>query len=185
MCTLCLEYLTVDSFARDSSNKGGGRFYYCRACCKIRREERIDKITLRNSRLYKKNREAYLSYSVAYNQQNPERRLWSFARNRARRLNVPFNLIVEDIVIPEFCPALGIRLVPNIGVKGRALAESPNLDRIIPELGYVKGNVQVISHKANMWKANRPWNEWQRFAKWILSLKRPDVKTSMIEEKEF
>lgn len=173
-CTLCLEYLTVNSFA-NSKFYSKGKFYYCRACCRVRREERKDNIAMKNSRLYWRTREKHLAQAVEYNRSHPEKRLLQFARSRARKLGVPFNLVAEDIVIPEFCPALGIRLVPNLGVGGRALPESPNLDRIIPALGYVRGNVQVISHKANMWKANRPWDEWQRFAQWILTLKYPDL----------
>ena len=53
-----------------------------------------------------------------------------------------------DIVVPEFCPVLGLRL--KISEEGRWTDSSPSLDRFIPSLGYVKGNVRVIS-----WRANR------------------------------
>ena len=44
------------------------------------------------------------------------------------------------------CPVLGIPLV--IG-EGACSDNSPSIDRIIPELGYVKGNIKVISRRAN------------------------------------
>ena len=74
------------------------------------------------------------------------KRLLESAQNRARSRNIEINISIEDIIVPEFCPALGIKLEvsPN-----RASPNSPSLDRIVPELGYIKGNIQVISNKAN------------------------------------
>jgi hypothetical protein len=34
------------------------------------------------------------------------------------------------------------------------LPDSPSLDRVIPELGYVQGNVIWVSHRANSIKQN-------------------------------
>lgn len=73
------------------------------------------------------------------------------ARIRAKRLNVPFSLELSDIKIPEFCPVLGISLI--IGGKMR-IPNRPTLDRHIPELGYVAGNVSVICWLANKTKGN-------------------------------
>lgn len=53
--------------------------------------------------------------------------------------------------MPTICPVLGIPLVLG---QGKLHDNSPTLDRIIPELGYVKGNVKVISYKANRIKNN-------------------------------
>ncbi len=75
------------------------------------------------------------------------------ARVRAKRRGLPFSIVKEDIVIPEFCPVLGIGIVPAFGKIRRANKDhSPSLDRIIPELGYVPGNVMVISNRANSLK---------------------------------
>lgn len=72
------------------------------------------------------------------------------ARLRAARKNVPFDLEIDDIVIPERCPMLGIGLFVS---GGKATDNSPALDRNKPELGYVKGNVTVLSHRANQIKS--------------------------------
>lgn len=72
--------------------------------------------------------------------------LWIAARKRAKERNLLFDLELSDIVVPLNCPVLGIPLFKA----GKQLTpNSPSLDRIIPELGYTKGNVAVISHKAN------------------------------------
>ena len=80
-----------------------------------------------------------------------EARLWSSAKERSRKAGVPFDIQIADIVIPERCPILGIPLV----ISERTFSDtSPSLDRIDPSLGYVRGNIQVISHKANTMKNN-------------------------------
>ena len=73
-------------------------------------------------------------------------------RRRAKAKGVPFNLTLEDIKLPVLCPVLGIPLDYEYK-NGRLNSNSPSLDRRIPELGYVKGNVEVISMKANTIKA--------------------------------
>ena len=77
------------------------------------------------------------------------------ARSRAKKANVPFDLTFEDIVIPAVRPYLRIPLIAGHkeGDKRCGPTLLLMLDKIIPELGYVKGNVQVISMKAN-WMMN-------------------------------
>jgi len=73
-------------------------------------------------------------------------RMFIDAKGRAKKANFPFNIDKEDIFIPDRCPYLNIPLVlDNDGKQDN----SPSLDKIKPALGYVKGNVEVISEKAN------------------------------------
>lgn len=106
-------------------------------------------------------------YYRKYRELNHEQCLLSSARNRARLKKLPFNLTKEDIVIPEFCPILGIKLTRNMTNHGGSFS-SASIDKIIPELGYVKGNVQVISLLANGMKSNANRQQLLMFAKWIL-----------------
>jgi hypothetical protein len=84
--------------------------------------------------------------------------LWRGARLRAKKYGVPFTISVEDIIIPDFCPVFGYPLVPSERV---AKAVSPSLDRLIPEFGYVPGNIRVISHRANTLRSNGTVEEWE------------------------
>jgi hypothetical protein len=73
--------------------------------------------------------------------------------NKARRLGHESDLTLDDLTIPAVCPALGIPLV--LGLQGKSTAGRPNapsVDRIDSTLGYVKGNVRVISLRANILK---------------------------------
>lgn len=76
------------------------------------------------------------------------------AKQRASKQKIPFNIDYTDIVIPEYCPLLGIKLVKHLGSGGKKHDDSPSIDRIIPSLGYIKGNVWVISDKANRIKSD-------------------------------
>lgn len=98
---------------------------------------------------------------------NPAKHLLYAARRRAKRDNLPCTISEEDILIPEFCPALGIKLEGGKGKIGPS-PSAPTLDKIDPSLGYVKGNIQVISHKANAMKNNASYDELVKFANWIL-----------------
>jgi hypothetical protein len=51
-----------------------------------------------------------------------------------------------------------------IELRGRRSGSSPSLDRIIPERGYVPGNIRVISDRANRLKGGRNLNELRRLA---------------------
>jgi hypothetical protein len=92
--------------------------------------------------------------------------LWRGARERARKKGVPFTIAENDVLIPDTCPALGIPL--EKGVKSLH-ANSPTLDRLIPERGYVPGNIAVISHRANTMKSDATVEEIQKLYKWMSS----------------
>lgn len=91
----------------------------------------------------------------------PKRAMLNAAKRRAKQKGIPFNLTLEDISIPDYCPVLGIPL--EIG-KGAATDGSPSLDRIMPAMGYVKGNVIVISWRANRLKSDGLPDEHRRIA---------------------
>src|SRR5258708_1618023 len=86
------------------------------------------------------------------------RRLLALAKARARRLHVPFTITLADVRIPARCPALGIPL--RVG-QGIATYQSPTLDRLVAAMGYVPGNVSVISHRANSIKHNASIGEME------------------------
>jgi hypothetical protein len=96
----------------------------------------------------------------AYRKNNPAQTLLERARDRARKGGYECTITIADIIIPEFCPLLGIKLERGAGVGG-AKPSSPSLDKIRPELGYIPGNVWVISYRANMIKNDATLQELQ------------------------
>ena len=87
------------------------------------------------------------------------------SRRRAKHDGIPHNLELSDIVIPEFCPVFtNVRLSRDNKKVGY---DSPSLDKLKPELGYVRGNVRVISWRANTIKQDASVEELRRVAEWL------------------
>jgi len=86
------------------------------------------------------------------------------ARARAKRMGLPCTITVSDVRIPALCPAIGIPLTPGQQVKNPG---SPTLDRLRPELGYVPGNVVVLSNLANTIKQNCTAQQVRAVGEWM------------------
>ncbi len=77
-------------------------------------------------------------------------------KNRSKENELTFNLTKGDIIIPKFCPILGIELkTTNI----RPQDCSPSVDRINNNQGYIKGNIIITSWKANRIKGTADIND--------------------------
>jgi hypothetical protein len=88
----------------------------------------------------------------------PRHKMWEWIKGRAKRRGTVFTLSLEDIPeIPSHCPILGIPLCPND--KAGPQDSSPSLDRLHPDLGYVAGNVRIISHRANRLRSDATLKE--------------------------
>jgi hypothetical protein len=109
----------------------------------------------------KKKRNDYLRDWKANNR---EKDIFQLAKHRAKAKGIEFNIELSDIVIPEICPVLGIPLKTTID-GNRDL--SPSLDRIDNTKGYIKGNIQIMSFKANNMKCTANKDELIKFAEWV------------------
>ena len=86
-----------------------------------------------------------LSYEYRY-------RMYTNARRSSRTRDIYFDLKPEDITTLELCPILGIEL--TYGGTGKVKDSSASIDRVDNSLGYVKGNVMIISNRANRIKGD-------------------------------
>lgn len=93
-------------------------------------------------------------YIKKYRATHGAKRMLADAKARAKEGNFPCTIAESDISIPECCPLLGVRLE-------RKGPYAPSLDKIIPALGYVPGNVMVISRRANAIKHDATLEELQ------------------------
>jgi hypothetical protein len=93
------------------------------------------------------------------------------AKNRAKRDNVPFSLVLQDLIdiATDECPIFHTPFVwgsAKLG-KGKTRPDTPTLDRILPELGYIKSNVVFLSYRANRIKDNGTMQEHYDIADFI------------------
>jgi hypothetical protein len=66
---------------------------------------------------------------------------------------IPYDVTVDDLApYPLTCPVLGIPI--NWMATGSSGNDSPSIDRMVPSLGYVRGNVRIISNRANRMKGD-------------------------------
>jgi hypothetical protein len=73
------------------------------------------------------------------------------ARKRAAKKGRDFTVTTRDLPpIPKTCPVFGI---PLFFTTGRVTGNTPSIDRINNRLGYIPGNVRVISFRANTLKS--------------------------------
>jgi hypothetical protein len=99
-----------------------------------------------------------------HREMSSELRLYKSAKQRATREGTPFTIAVSDIIVPKTCPILGIKLRHNEGKQGDS---SPSLDKVIPELGYIPGNIAVISLRANIIKDKYSYAELNAVTSWL------------------
>ena len=82
-------------------------------------------------------------------------------------------LQAEDIftLLVDECPILEIPLQYSVPKNSKVIPDNyATLDKINPSKGYVMGNIQILSKKANTMKNNATIEELQKFAKNISKL---------------
>ena len=84
--------------------------------------------------------------------------MWLGASKRCKKSGLEFNIEPQDIPnIPDICPILNIKIEKN--KNAGPLDSSPSLDRIDSTKGYIKGNIRVISNRANRIKSDSTFEE--------------------------
>lgn len=115
------------------------------------------------------NKKASYKFMEKLREENPSLYLWRHIRTRAKERNIEFNLEVSDFNLPKCCPVLGVEL--SWGTRNQH-DYSPSVDRLDPSKGYIKGNINIISEKANRIKSNASSKEIRKVADWMDSIAR-------------
>jgi hypothetical protein len=166
ICSKCRLIKPIDLFYRQKDKKSG-RFSRCKKCVKEYYDipkNRIKKLEYQKSPRQKENHRIY------YNKQRiqkPWMQMYYKSKQRAKREKWEFNLTPDYIesIFNNTCPVFGYKYC----FSNKCIQyNSPSLDRIDNSKGYVIGNVQVISMKANTMKNKASPDELLIFAKWVL-----------------
>ena len=138
-------------------------------------KENKEKVNAKNRKLRENNLERYKDYHKKNYEKNKtnwtlktkEYVMLKAAKTRAKTKGLEYNITIEDVVIPEFCPVFPLIKLRIDNTK--AEFDSPTLDRIDATKGYIKGNVAVISHLANTIKSVGNAEQHEQIAKWLRS----------------
>lgn len=100
--------------------------------------------------------------SIEVRNRNPLRHFLNQKRSYCTLYNIPFNLDEEYLktIWTDYCPISGDKL--KFGGKDGA-----HLDRLIPALGYVKGNVTFISQRMNKIKSDASVEDVEKLLEWM------------------
>lgn len=151
-CRKCNNTFSIAEFPKYKEGKYTS--HVCRAC--------------RNAYTYewaRCNQDSRLESQRKYRESDYRKSMLSRVKYRAKKENIPFNLSIDDIPFLKICPVFNVPF--TFGKKGVPKHWSPSLDKIIPMLGYVKGNVQVISYLANCMKQDATPEQLNQFAEWV------------------
>lgn len=89
---------------------------------------------------------------------NPRSMFLRSIRWRAKAQGMVCTLTIDDLVIPEFCPVLGMRLTFGMGLgEGRrdgAADSRASVDRLDSSKGYTPDNIVIVSWRANRIKSD-------------------------------
>ncbi len=94
-------------------------------------------------------------------------KIWSQLKNKSKQFDIDFNLEVKDIIVPTRCPVFGIELKFD---NTKPCDNSPSIDRIDNNKGYIKGNIIVVSNKANRMKNNSTIEEMKMLVEFYSNL---------------
>ena len=156
-CQVCGESKQASKFRLRTESKVHSRRPFCLSCEKDCRKTN-----------YLKNKKERVKTTDKYRLENWRMKMLWQAKSSAALKNIHFNLEECDIIIPTHCKYLNVPLTQLLG-KG-VVWSNTSLDRIDSNLGYVKGNVEVISRKANSMKNMATVEELRIFAKNILTI---------------
>jgi len=115
-----------------------------------------------------RNPEKYNARMREWRKRNPEYMLHHSAKRRSKIKGIEFDITRKDIPnIPDICPIAQIPIFPRNDGKQGPCDNSPSLDRVDINKGYVKGNIRVLSHKGNRLKSNMTIEDLERIISYI------------------
>lgn len=167
-CSKCEIEKPLSDFYKNKVSKDGYRAD-CKKCMNIVRDAWADKNKDRLQELsknYRKREDIKEKRNINqkdWRKNNLNWELWYKAKRRSIEQSLPFDIEPNDITIPTNCPILGIALFIT---ENRIGDHSPTVDKIFPELGYVKTNIVVISAKANRIKNNGTVDDIKKVYNW-------------------
>ena len=96
------------------------------------------------------------------------RLLYKNIKSRCKRMGREFSIDIKDIIIPEKCPVFGFELKRE---NRETWMCAPSVDRIDSSKGYIKGNITVVSRRANILKRDATVEELEQLFNYYKTLR--------------
>lgn len=148
VCKECNQSLNLNKFSLiEKWNVNSGTKDICKKCStKIRQSEKLNR-----------------DWKV-----DTAKLLYKNIKSRCKRTGREFSIELEDIVIPEKCPVFGFELKRE---DKQTWMFAPSVDRIDSSKGYIKGNVTVVSRRANILKRDATVEELELLLNYYKTLR--------------
>lgn len=164
------------SFARDNNRKDGYH-NHCKSCRRIARKNWYDtniqeiKESQKDNYYLDHNNKKAKARIISGNYKKKRGIPWALimsVKTRAKKRNIEFSLVEQDLIIPKYCPILGIPMITEVGPR---LDGYPTVDRIHNDKGYTINNIQIISWRANNLKGAASLDEMIKLGEYAKQLK--------------
>ncbi len=148
VCKECNQSLNLNKFSLiEKWNVNSGTKDICKKCStKIRQTEKLNR-----------------DWKV-----DAAKLLYKNIKSRCKRTGREFSIELEDIIIPEKCPVFGFELKRE---DKQTWMSAPSVDRIDSSKGYIKGNVTVVSRRANILKRDATVEELELLLNYYKTLR--------------
>jgi t-SNARE complex subunit (syntaxin) len=148
VCKECNQLLNLNKFSLiEKWNVNSGTRDVCKKCSiKIRQTEKLNR-----------------DWKV-----DAAKLLYKNIKSRCKRIGREFSIEFEDIIIPEKCPVFGFELKRE---DKKTWMCAPSVDRIDSSKGYIKGNITVVSRRANILKRDATIDELEQLLNYYKTLR--------------
>lgn len=121
--------------------------------------------TLKHKNWAEKNKPYLNSYRKTWGLRNPVKKVWAAVKANAKKRGIHFDLTVADLeaVWTETCPVFGFQIQAN----EKRADNSLSVDRIDNSVGYVPGNICIMSWRANRLKMDASPEELEAVAAYM------------------
>ena len=164
-CRKCGNEKPLTAFQKDPLCTGGFR-HKCRECANeyTRQWNAKNKEKVRATGLKSRNKR-----KASDPIRSSMKEILNCARWRARKFGLPFALTISDLDPPALCPVLGTPIDYGRKQSTGPAEDSPSIDRIVPALGYVAGNVRIMSFRANRIRNNASLDDLRKLVLYLES----------------
>ena len=169
-CSKCKVSQNESGFYRNCRKKNGYRSW-CKKCYAAYQQSPKGRESQKKYRT--ENPDKMLEYIVQYKAKNPilfrAYHVLSNIRIRSKKNNIPFDITKQNLIDmqneSDTCPCCFEPF--DFNLNGPNDPHSPSVDRIIPELGYVKSNVKMICFRCNQQKNDSSIEQLEQIVRYM------------------